>query len=102
MILQEEIDALRAKLKKLEAEQAQCLHDWGAPIFDPYTCGGYHADVPNVAGSGYKTWIPEQRHNQWTRTCRCCGLVQHTERTREISRPGTLPGCTATETVPAF
>jgi hypothetical protein len=103
MTLQDQIDALKAQVQGLEERQRRCVHEWGDVQYAPRSEGGYNAPVRvGCRDTGNTFWVSKQEIPRWRRACRTCGLVQHTERTKEVSRRGQVPGTTATEKVPTF
>lgn len=80
--LETEVAQLRPRV---EAFQRACPHDWGDPIYDPYTVKvGYglhidretsHGSDPNYAYEGYS----DETKPRWYRECKKCLLRQVTE-----------------------
>lgn len=105
MTLQDQIREHETAIAKLKVQQARCHHTWASIEYDPRLEGGYTTTAWHWPGSmrdGPRIYIPEERHPRWSRTCTICGLVQKTEHTKEILRPGTMPGTTISEKVPNF
>lgn len=104
MTLQAQIDRLRRQIEVLQEQQRRCAHEWDDVAYNPRIIAGYRTKPMHWHPGRHceDVWIPEQRFPRWTRTCLTCGLEQHTETTKEVSRPGTMPGTTATEKVPTF
>lgn len=105
MTLQAQIDSLRRQIQDLEIQQARCPHDWGDIEYTPTVTEAYSARSwhgPGPLRSHPMVSVPRQERPRWRRVCATCGLVEHTERTKEVQRRGTVPGTTASEKVPTF
>lgn len=69
---------------EIEKEQNTCRHDWNESKYDPVTkydwsyrgLEGHGSDVLPI-GDYYQTQTP-----RWSRSCKCCGLVQYTNEQR--------------------
>ncbi len=90
MTIQSEIEALELQLAALRAQQARCQHDWGPVAYTPYSgTESYHTGRYETHGVHFDPVMArrEVMKPRWTRTCRKCGLPQHTERQREVAQP---------------
>jgi hypothetical protein len=101
MTAQDEIERRKREIANLEAEQQRCAHNWDETVYDPRKTGGYQT-TDHHGWRPSEFWVPEVMHPRWRRRCKMCGLVQHTEKTKAISRAGVIPGTTATENLPDF
>lgn len=76
------LESLRSRLVRIRKE---CQHQWGKVVYDPIISGGYMSpgDPPGTMGIDRRlsTWISRSEEKRWTRTCQCCGLVEHTQQT---------------------
>lgn len=103
MTLQKKIEALEAELVGLRAQQQRCPHSWGPTVSDPRIEGGY--SVPLFVGCrtipGHDQWVERTTIRRWARTCKTCGLQQHTEQT-ESRRTVNAQGLFTTEEIPLF
>lgn len=103
MTAQDEIERKRRELAALVAQQNHCPHEWGADIkYVPREEGGYEAEDYLFPIPGRKVWVERKIFPRWSRTCRTCGKTEYTERTRIITRAGSIPGTKSEEHVPDF
>lgn len=102
MTAQDLIDQKKREIAALEAEQQNCPHSWGLNEYNPRKTGGHEQEDFHFPRPGRMVYVPEITHKRWTRRCTKCGKIEHTERTKSVSRRGTIPGTTATEEVPDF
>ena len=68
-------------LKALKDEQANCIHDWEEPKYDPeiQTIPRYK---DRFIGSDYMPELDgftERKIDRWSRTCKKCGEVEYTK-----------------------
>ena len=90
MTTQDQIDALQAQIDRLKEEQQRCQHNWGDTYSNPRKTKEQVA-TGKLIQQGSDAW-PETRLQdvevpRWSRKCTKCGLVQHTERMREVKQP---------------
>lgn len=78
MTIRDEITKLERQLLILKEQQSRCPHEWGATEYKPYI--GHEERV--LEGQYERYWI-----DMWTRVCKTCGLVQHTEERVEVPQP---------------
>lgn len=102
MTTQDEIERRRREILQLEQQQRSCPHSFDPAWYDPRKTGGHQVEDGLWPEPGRMVWLPEKIHPRWARRCTLCGLVEKTERTRKISRPGSIPGTTTTEEIPDF
>jgi hypothetical protein len=102
MTAQDEIDRRQQELENLRRQQARCAHGWGSVTYAPRKTGGYQAEDYHFPRPGRMVWVEETTHPRWTRKCNQCGIVEQTETTKSVSRPGRIEGTTCTEQVPDF
>lgn len=69
------------RLKALKEEQANCIHEWEEPKYDPEI-----QKIPRYRdrfiGSDYMPELDgftEKKIDRWSRTCRKCGKVEYTK-----------------------
>jgi hypothetical protein len=76
---------LRGMQGRLDYIRKNCDHQWGEPQYAPDIQKGYRipADPPGKFGVDWRgeTYVPEVRTDRWTRTCKCCLLVETTTKT---------------------
>jgi hypothetical protein len=93
-----EVDAIREEIKRTEKKLSDkqrvlaeiergCHHDWGNVVPDhiyheAYTCPG---DPPGTMGVDWRgpVHVPSRTEHRWKRTCRLCGKVEYTSRTKD-------------------
>lgn len=71
--------------KDIFMAESSCTHAWGDTVYDPY-----ESTTPVFSHYIHRGSDPEPVYNwlphtvrRWTRSCKKCGLVQHTEKQRE-------------------
>lgn len=78
---------LRAARNQLNSVYTACRHEWGDARYDPIVREAYNdpGDPPGMYGIDRRLpmYVPRQETPRWTRTCRTCGLIEHTERSNE-------------------
>lgn len=94
---QERIDMYRQMIENELATQRACKHPWGPTEYNPRN-GSKEVFSGRYEDHGVHHY-PIMEHipakvPRWTRKCTKCGLLQHTEKQREINR--------AIETEPDF
>ena len=115
--LRQDVEALQRQVeesqRRLAEVQENCIdsggHVWGDVTFDPQYREGY--TIPSDLDLGInlgvdtrvsRVHVPPETANEWVRTCDKCGTEQRTRQTKAITRPGSVPGTSATENVPVF
>ncbi len=91
MTLQDEINNLEHQLRDLKSQQARCAHEWGEPKYNPYMVKRERALHGQYTTHGIhqypRTTFDNVEKPRWTRVCKKCGIVQHTENQRDIPQP---------------
>ena len=82
---------LKSKRHQLEVIENTCRHEWGPTKYESVVTMPAHeeGDAPGTMGVDYirRHWVPEQRRDEWTRTCKKCGKKERTSETEEhVSR----------------
>lgn len=87
MTIQTEIEEMEQRLAALKARQSRCQHDWGPIKYTPYEgresyfTGCYETHGVHMNPIMNSKPVTKDR---WTRTCKKCGLPQHTQQQREV------------------
>lgn len=78
---QQKINQLKAEIKRLEKETANCNHEWADVIYDPETTKEPYGNRQVGKGSD-PWWEPEGYRDvqkpRWSRECKCCGKKEYT------------------------
>ena len=84
MTIQDEIRELERRLIKLKVQQARCEHEWGETKYTPYTAKQERILIGQYETHGVDMWprsvFDDVECPRWTRECKVCGVVQHTEK----------------------
>jgi len=89
--LTKEIETLEVRLRKARDElrtfYESCEHEWGPVTYTPLMSCEYTdpGDPPSSYSidTGLPVYVPGHTTPRWSRTCKCCGKVEYTERTNE-------------------
>lgn len=108
--LRREIAIVTNRLESLKAKlfgrERSCGHVWEQIKYDPinYPAHTSPGDPPGTMGVDWRgpTFIPASTTKQWSRTCQKCGKVETTQRTRNTTISGTIPGTVGQAQVPDF
>lgn len=94
MTIQDEINKLERQLLILKEKQSRCPHEWGATEYKPYIGHEERVLEGQYERYGIDMWprsmVVDVEKPRWTRVCKTCGLVQHTEERVEITQPKIL------------
>jgi hypothetical protein len=82
---------LSQKRERLSQIERSCQHEWGETVYDPIRHPGSPDRRPTDGrhvpydDAPYLLPIPPSTEDRWRRTCKQCGNVQYTTRTRPAS-----------------
>lgn len=90
---QEEINDYQKKIKQLQAEIANCRHDWKDAKYDPETVS-VQDDRAGYEIHGSDRWPRMSFHDEskprWSRECKTCGHKEYTY-TQEVVKVDKQP-----------
>ena len=89
--LRNRISILKSDLKEAETQllamEYACQHDWIHPVADHIYHPAYiiPGDPPGTCGVDWRGPCPVEAKTEkrWKRTCKKCGLIQYTSKTKE-------------------
>ena len=91
MTIQDTINKLERDLAVLKAQQSRCTHDWNEPTVVMVDTKEEHILPGQYERYGVDMWprstFIDVKVPRWTRSCKVCGLVQHTDKQKEVTQP---------------
>jgi hypothetical protein len=78
-------DELTRSQNTLKQKEANCVHKWNEPVFDPIRTEGYHYE-PSGGGVDWRPggYVSPTTTDRWKRECSVCKKVEHTIQKEQI------------------